>query len=362
MKVVFVTNLAIFHQTGLWDEFVKQSKDIDFTYLATEKLSDERIKMHYKEQNRKYILYSHDLSEQQLQEIFNNVDFLIFAQTEDKRVLKYLNNIKNVFLPHEHIIKKITPRKLLAVVKGTIIFKKLFKDANRYVLAPSYQTYKEYSFTKLTSKDRFLKYGYFPKLECTTNKKLPKAIWAGRLIKWKHPETAIYFINNLNSYLPNYKVEMYGEGKLKEKIERLVKTNCSFHHFINNSELLEKMEESEIGLFTSDFGEGYGVVLPECMSKGCIVFANAKAGATKMLVEDGKNGFIYKNKKDLRKKIEIFAKMSNKEKQVISSNAMNTISETWNYKIAAERLYSVMKSISENKEIPNFKFGPLSRF
>lgn len=362
MKVVFVTNLAIFHQTGLWDEFIKQSKNLDFVYLATEKLPDDRRKIYYKEQKREYIKLSQDLSEEELGAIFKNTDFLVFGQTEDKRIFKYVRNISNVFFPHEHIFKKKTLRKFLALLKGSAILKHYFRNANRYILAPSYQTYKEYSFAKLTSKDRFFKYGYFPKLECKTNKKLPKAIWAGRLIKWKHPETAIYFINNLNNYLPDYKLEMYGEGKLKEKIEKLVKTDCSFHHFINNSELLEKMEESEIGLFTSDFGEGYGVVLPECMSKGCIVFANAKAGATKMLVEDGKNGFIYKNKKDLRKKIEIFAKMSNKEKQVISSNAMNTISETWNYKIVAERLYSVMKSISENKEIPNFKFGPLSRF
>lgn len=48
------------------------------------------------------------------------------------------------------------------------------------------------------------------------------------------------------------------------------------------------MRESHIFIFTSDRGEGWGVVLSEAMANGCTVVASNKIGAAPFLVKHKK--------------------------------------------------------------------------
>jgi len=56
-----------------------------------------------------------------------------------------------------------------------------------------------------------------------------------------------------------------------------------------NEEVLQMMRESHIFIFTSDRGEGWGVVLSEAMANGCTVVASNKIGAAPFLVKHKKN-------------------------------------------------------------------------
>ena len=49
------------------------------------------------------------------------------------------------------------------------------------------------------------------------------------------------------------------------------------------------MEKSEIFLFTSDKGEGWGAVLNESMNSACAVVASHAIGSVPFLLKDGEN-------------------------------------------------------------------------
>lgn len=362
MKIIFVTNYAINHQTGLWDEFCNTDKKVDFTYLATAHYDETRKAMRYQEETRPYIKNSLDLSENQLEKLFENVDIVIFAQSEDLRLFKYFEKVKNVITIQEHVLKKKTLKKYLAIFNQTRKNKKYFPSAKRFALAPSYYSYKELKISHFTKKQNIFKFGYFPKLDIECFEKSKQIIWSGRMLDWKHPEHAIYaskIINNLDS---EYKLVVYGNGPLKDSISKNTPSYVSIHDFILNKDLLNNFKKSEIGLFTSDRGEGWGVVLNEMLSSGCVVFANRKAGSTRFLIKDGFNGFTYKTKKELKEKIIKYFSQSENNKKQLSSNAMNTISEIWNNKVAAKRLFELCESIIENKPFNKYNEGPLSGF
>ena len=62
-----------------------------------------------------------------------------------------------------------------------------------------------------------------------------------------------------------------------------------------NEEVLQMMRESHIFIFTSDRGEGWGVVLSEAMANGCTVVASNKIGAAPFLVKHKKNGMLFQS-------------------------------------------------------------------
>ena len=65
----------------------------------------------------------------------------------------------------------------------------------------------------------------------------------------------------------------------------------------------EYMEKSEIHIFTSDRNEGWGAVLNESMNSACVPVANKAIGSVPYLINDGNNGFMYKDENELYEKV-----------------------------------------------------------
>lgn len=368
MKIIFVTNYAIRHQTGLWDSFVKLNKDIEFIFLATAKYDAERKAMHYVEEERSYIVHSTELNDDELTKLIDKTDIVIFAQSDDLRLLKLFKKVKYVVFPQEHIFKQKTLKKFLAIFNQTRKNIKYFPKAKRYLLAPSIYSYKESRLSCLTNKKNSYKFGYFPKLDTTpiTNKK-NQLIWSGRLLDWKKPYLSIKAIENIHYSDSNYKLKIYGNGPLKHELNDLINTSSAkdsieFNDFVENEELMNNFRESEIGLFTSTSGEGWGVVLNEMLASGCVTFSSIHAGSTRYLIKDGINGFTYSKDKELFQKLAKYLSMSDEEKRTIQKNAQDTIRNLWNNDVAAQRLYELFKSIIENKPFTKYNDGPLSGF
>lgn len=135
---------------------------------------------------------------------------------------------------------------------------------------------------------------------------------------------------------------MYGSGALKDRINRLIyKLGVDDVVFLKgnlpNEQILQEMRNNEIFLFTSDKGEGWGAVLNEAMSQGCAVVASDLIGAAPFLIEDGKNGLLFKSESlnSLYKKVKLL--LDEDYRTMISTNAVLTMQNLWNPQIAAER-------------------------
>lgn len=123
-----------------------------------------------------------------------------------------------------------------------------------------------------TFQDKFYKWGYFTRVEIAQDlrlkfhgdkngEKTARLMWCARFVDWKHPELAIKCVKMLKADGYRLKLDMYGDGPLRERLEVNVKHEkldkiVVFHGNVPNTEIHKAMRESDIFLFTSDRKEG----------------------------------------------------------------------------------------------------------
>ena len=223
-------------------------------------------------------------------------------------------------------------------------------------------------------RNKAYKWGYLPELKkydnvygLISNKKKSKILWAGRYIDWKHPEIAVMLAKNLSDMGIEFTMKIAGGGELKDILSGMINA-YGLNDFvdINTSagltpeQIRKEMEESQIFLFTSDRGEGWGAVLNEAMNSGCAVVAGEKIGAVPYLLKHGKNGLIFRDKdvKDLTEKV---LSLLRKPEMipVLGRNAYETIANEWNPEVAAKRLIKLSEALIESDEpVSLWKDGP----
>ena len=180
---------------------------------------------------------------------------------------------------------------------------RLLSGANTYYLTISHYGVEDLKFLHVC-KNRIFQWGYFPNISnlypVRHRSEKVRIGWCGRMIDWKHVE---YIVQGVNLLKPEIRkmceVVLVGEGPEKSHlIEMTHRLNLSnvvkFETYKPVSETMDFMRSLDIYIFASDRGEGWGVALNEAMDKGCVPIANVEAGATLELVDDGINGFVFK--------------------------------------------------------------------
>lgn len=361
MKVIYVSNFINFHQTGLWDEFTE--RDVNFIFLETSKITEERIKMHYKDTKRGYIKRSYNLNNDELKLIFFKADFVILGSVDDKRIFACAKMVPNVIFNSEHQFKKRSLKNPISFVKRFCLLNLFFRNNNKFALCNSYYAAKEYK-RYLIKENRIFKFGYFPKMECHLKEIInDDFMFCGRMIKWKNPKDVIRVFSSIKTC--KSKLYFVGEGPELENIKKYAKRKKVYDSivwlpFVSHLEIISLMKQCTYYFFASNHREGWGAVLNEAMAQGCIVFANKKAGSTNYLVKNKVNGFTYTNYLTLKKNVKEVLRYSNGIKLSISREATKTVSASFNNVVAANRLYITLKSIIDNKKLPSYSDGPMS--
>lgn len=120
-------------------------------------------------------------------------------------------------------------------------------------------------------------------------------ISAGRFSPQKNFQLLIESFAIVHENYPSYKLVIYGEGPLREKLEQQVAAlgldkNVAFPGFSRN--LNEEMEKASMFVLTSDF-EGIPNALIEAMQCGLpCVTTDCDGGGARLLIKDGVNGFL----------------------------------------------------------------------
>lgn len=179
-------------------------------------------------------------------------------------------------------------------------------------------------------------------------------------MKLKHPEHVIELAKYLNKKGLPFHIKMVGTGELFSEIQEKVKkqglSDCvELTGPLPPQEVREQINKSAIAIMTSDRNEGWGAVCNEAMNGGCAFVAYKGIGATTYLINDGKNGMTYKTKKELFRKVEQLLKDPEQCRQ-IGENAYHTITDTWNYEVAAKRFMEFV----EDQTI-RYTSGPVSK-
>lgn len=220
--------------------------------------------------------------------------------------------------------------------------------------------------------DKTYNWGYFPATkhydieQLLSKKKKNSILWVARMIPWKHPEICIELAKFLKDAGYEFDVKMIGGGGLQEELECECKKNhlegcVSFLGTMPTDEVRSNMESAGIFIFTSDFNEGWGAVLNEAMNSGCAVVASHAIGAAPLLIENRINGLIYKNNdvNDLCDKVRYLLDHTSVQEEY-GRQAYKSITELWNAKVAATRLYHFAECFYSGQQYIPPEVGPMS--
>lgn len=385
MKIGFFSNHFILHQEDIALSLYELTGG-NYNFVACEPLPMERKDSGYIDMNSKYdfIVRPYESEEQQkkAEKIAKECDVMIIGSAPEYYVdlRRKADKNKIIIRYSERLFKRgryrILYHKLLKKDKEWFNLSKnnMYKNDNTYLLCSS--AYTSYDMSTFGfSENKCLKWGYFPKVpkndveELFENKKSDKIhlLWCARFLRWKHPEKAVIVAEALKKKGIDFELTMIGNGKYYERTKKLVLQKkledvIAFTGSIPTSEVYEYMKKSHIFLFTSNFKEGWGAVLNEAMSCGCAVVASHAIGSVPYLIEDGKNGLIYKNNsnKDLINKV-IYLCEDSKLRESVGRNAYKTINGLWNPKESAKRLYEICENLYCGSKLTFFENGPCSK-
>ena len=202
---------------------------------------------------------------------------------------------------------------------------------------------------------------------CLTDVTQKRVIFVARLAEQKGIPELMAVWRIAHQRHPDWLLDMYGEGEQLEATKELavslnVEDVVCFHGNVSNDKILEAMRCHDIFLFTSDRHEGWGAVLNEAMSNGCAVVASDEIGAVPFLIEDKKNGLVfkslnedmlYKNVKDLIDDVAL--------RKQISVNAYHTMRDVWSPRCAANNLIKLCYNLYNGVDYNPIVIGPCSK-
>jgi len=335
----------------------------DYKFVATIPTDEDRIRLGYHDMNKQYpfVLASYE-SENNFKEAMKlalTSDVIITGSAPEIFTSERVKLGKLTFRYYERVYKKglwsvLLPRYLFHMVtKHTRYINK-----NLYMLCASAYTAGDFSLMGAYRKKTY-KWGYFTEVKKhdidellrLKNQADVEILWAGRFLRWKHPEKAVYVAKRLKNDGYSYNMKMIGIGERERSVKKLIddyglSDRITLLGAMPPENVRIYMEHADIFLFTSDYNEGWGAVLNEAMNSGCAVVASHAAGAAPFMVKHGENGLVYKNNNDNDLYIQTKALMDNRDlRDRLGRNAFSTLCNEWNAERAANSFISLCESL-----------------
>ncbi len=373
MTIVFISTYLNHHNKPLCDALYEYTNG-DFWYIATSRISDWRKKMGFDGFKSEYLLdYTDKKEREKVFDIVNDADVVIIGASEPLSLIRKRQKQKKLTFRSSERLFKTSIRYL----KAPIHWYRSLLSSDCYMLCCSANTARDYNLLGFY-KSKCYKWGYFTevdsintsliwgqKKEHSLKTQRISILWVGRLIRLKHPETAVKALNRVREAGISFNFNIIGDGPVAEELQQLIdslKMNDCVHMLgaRSTNEVREYMRISEIFLFTSNREEGWGAVLNESMSSACAVIANSEIGSVPFLIQDGVNGLVYE-KGSIDELTTCLMKLmkSYPLRSQLGEAAYCTISRSWSPRVAARRLLQLINSLQKGEENP-FKSGPCS--
>lgn len=367
MKLTFFGSVLSYHQEGLAKAFYNILGD-DYHYVTFSDLPDYRKAAGFEDLADKYPFvvkaYTPE-GKEKAEELINDSDIAIIGAAPNEVIEKCVNNGMETYLFSERFFKKGTWRAFVPPIRKKVVNRAAkFKQPNFKVLCAS--AYLPYDLALCGWRGKAYKWGYFPDVveydidelmsKKATKDKPVNILWAARFLELKHPEKAIEVAKHLKGKNLPFHMNIIGYGELEDFIIDEIKNNNldNFITFMGKKtapEVRKAMENADIFLMTSDYHEGWGVVINESMNCGCAVIADAAAGASRYLINDGKTGFVYKNN-NIKSMLPVIEKLIIDEsyRKNIQKNACYYMLNNASPEVVAKRFIALCKENAEFSE------------
>ncbi len=377
MKLVFYSNFLNHHQVLVADELFKHLGD-DFRFVATLPRDKKELKGGQDYSSRPYCILaaeSHKAYDEALW-LAKEADVCVFGACSQEYAVERAK--QNDYGLSFEVGERWLKRGLINILSPRLRewwwnYQRYYRNKPFYKLCSSAFAAED-DRKMLAYKGRHFKWGYFTQVDenfdlvSKQRKDKPdtRIMWCSRFLNWKHPELPVLMANKLKCKGYRFKLDMYGSGEEEDRTKQLaeklgVDDVVKFYGALPNAEILKAMREHDIFLFTSDRNEGWGAVANEAMANGCVLVASDAIGSSPYLINDGKNGFLFKSEDvdSLTEKVEILLK--NQElMHRMQDEARNTMLELWSPKKAASALLQLIDDLQNEREC-SIKEGPCSK-
>ena len=342
-----------------------------FYFVVKEKVPEDRLKLGFADLNEVDFVIREYEEPEKTARLFEDSDVVITDYTFNKYALKRLKQGKLTFVDSERLFKNDDPFGLL--LRNIYYRYNYYFYKKAYLLCVSAFAAGDYNSLGLFI-DRTYKWGYFSEAikydtaKLFENKMKNSILWVGRLIKWKHPEYMIDLSRYLKEKGYDFEISIIGIGPMQDELNKMIidqhlDDNVHMLGSMSPEKVREYMERSEIYVFSSDRGEGWGVVLNEAMNSMCACVASYAAGSTPFLIKENANGMIYRNNavEEMINKVERLL-VDDTLRKNIAQNAYRSILEDWNPETAAKRFYEFASTVFANDtETVKYEDGILSK-
>lgn len=364
MTVALVSNFLNHHQIPFCEEMLKKCDN--FYFIAT----DNGATQGYQVTCKKSYVVDYETEKERAEQILLDADAVIFGSCPNSLIKLRMDENKLSFFYSERFFKKGTWRRFIPSTRK-VLNERIgqFKDKNMFVFCASAYLPYDLSLIGFPS-EKCLKWGYFPdcQLYADQEEKMPNSIiWSARMLDWKHPEIPVLVAEKLKKDGYSFNLTIVGDGVELENTKNLAKeknvTDCvSFLGSLPHDELLSQMRKHEIFLMTSDFYEGWGAVLNEAMSSRCVPVASHAIGSVPFLIKDNENGLIFHSGNANDAYLKVKKLFDNREMiKEMSKNAYSVMKESYNYKIASDRLAEFLNNMIQKDSMVTYEEGPLSK-
>ena len=355
-SVVFLSNYLTHHQQPFSDAMYSKL-GTGYVFVETDRMPDSQKKLGYSDANKPaYVKYYTDPD---CQDLVDQADVVIWGSAPIKLIYNRKRACKLTFRYSERIYK--AKLQIYKLPRYFYSFHKIPKShKNSYLLCASAYASADYA-KALAFVNKAFKWGYFPETkryhdldEMVASKDSRKILWCGRFLDWKHPDDMIALAERLKQDGYDFQIDLVGTGDMEDQLQTMIaekglSNQVQMLGSMPPGSVRSHMEKAAIYLFTSDRHEGWGAVLNESMNSACAVVASHAIGAVPYLIENEKNGLIYRDGdlEDMYQKVKYL--LDHPDRRVeLSKNAYSTIVDEWNAENAAEKFLALSEELIDS--------------
>lgn len=221
----------------------------------------------------------------------------------------------------------------------------LFKDISFFCIGG--EDVKRYYLKLGFKKAKFFQFGYFPDFEFRPptrklgSEDVINISFVGQLTQRKGVDRLFRLIDYLAKSKFRYHLRIAGDGVLKQELLKKISTkvNITYLGLVSEKKRLKMLLEETDILFVPSHFDGWGAVINEGISHSCAIICSDKVYASKLLVIDNFNGFIFSDDFEY-----LFEKYFN-DYRILDSHkrASKVIFEKWNSESVAREVIKVLE-------------------
>ena len=364
----FYSNYFNHHQRAFCDELYARLGE-GFHFVETMPMEDFRSKMGWSVSDMpSYVLRSYESEENEklALKLAVDSDVVEMGTAPERYIRERLEKNKLTLRLSERPLKE-GRWKIFVPYLTKKFYVNHIKNRNKsiYCLCAGAFASSDYEFLLGSYRNKCYKFGYFPFPESRSWKELSalkgqndriKILWCGRFLKLKRADLLIKAVSRLVDINQNFDLRIVGEGEEEKHLRELVSKSglddrVSFMGYMSPTDTREEMAKADIYVCTSNKLEGWGSVIYEGLAAGCTVVATSQAGATPFLIKDGVTGYVYKSGSvdSLTEKLRLCLEDMDRSRE-IAYNACTQMKESWNPKVAAERVLEVSEHLLKGEE------------